>query len=75
MNIQAPEQNDILNKNPSIQEVGEMFDNLFLDPSKKDLCVKLFEWIPWITREQAVNQAIAASKKWLSNLKTETITV
>lgn len=43
MNIQAPEQNDILNKNPSIQEVGEMFDNLFLDPSKKDLCVKLFE--------------------------------
>lgn len=43
MNTKSPEQNDILSKNPSIQEVGEMFDNLFLDPSKKALCVKLFE--------------------------------
>lgn len=75
MNIQVPEKNNTIDKNPSIDEVGKMFDNLFLDPSKKDLCIKLFEWIPWITREQAVNQAISASKKWLSNLKTETITI
>jgi len=75
MNIQAPEKNNSIDKTPSIQEVGDMFDNLFLDPSKKELCIKLFEWIPGITREQAVNQAILASKKGLSTLKTETITV
>gem|GEM_PF-5233002 len=43
MNIQAPEKNNSIDKTPSIQEVGDMFDNLFLDPSKKELCIKLFE--------------------------------
>lgn len=43
MNIQVPEKNNTIDKNPSIDEVGKMFDNLFLDPSKKDLCIKLFE--------------------------------
>lgn len=43
MNIRSPEKNINKEQIPSIQEIGAMFDNLFLDPSKKDLCIKLFE--------------------------------
>lgn len=43
MNITSPEKNTHKEQIPSIQEVGAMFDNLFLDPSKKDLCKRLFE--------------------------------
>ncbi|NDK19389.1 hypothetical protein GW819_00955 [Candidatus Gracilibacteria bacterium] len=53
----------------SIEQAGQMFDTLFLDPEKKELVAQLFKGFPGLIREQKVNNAIQTAKGGLQDLK------
>lgn len=63
------EGNDTNTSTEQLEQAWKMFDALFLDPSKKDVVAELFKGIPWLVREQRVQEAISVAKGWLYDLK------
>lgn len=60
---------EINNSKISIEQAWEMFSILFEDPKNIDATRSLFEWIPWLARQQKVEETIQIAKWWLQNLK------
>lgn len=53
----------------SIEQASKMFGELFEKKENQPIVAKLFEWLPWLAREQKVQETIQTVKWWLQDLK------
>lgn len=67
MNIKSPE--NIKSPDFSLKQAGEMFSALFENRDNQIIVAELFKWLPWVAREQKVQETIGIAKSWLGNLK------
>lgn len=68
MTNQSPES---IKNNPSfsVEQAWEMFSVLFENEGNKWVVAKLFEGLPWLARQQKVEETIQMAKWWLQDLK------
>ena len=67
MNIKSPE--NLSNNILSIEQASKMFDVLFEDPKNINVVADLFKGIPWLAREQKIQETIKIAKCWLKDLR------
>lgn len=53
----------------SLEQAKELFSKLFENNKNREVVAELFKWIPWMVREQEVQDVIKIAKWWVEDLK------
>lgn len=63
------EQAHEIDQSISLKKAGEMFSELFENRWNQEIVAQLFTWLPWLVREQRVQETMQRAKQWLWDIK------